>query len=179
MLSLYTDGASHAKGGMPGGYASVLVEDESRVILARYGGRYSTTNNAMELKAIWEGLWAISLNYEGYYCGMTTVFDEDTVQKLRYGKFEIVSDSQYALSMTNGSWTPSLDEKGVPKNGILINGIKKLLQSECFSNVEPRYRWVPGHQGNKWNELCDSYAKKGKEESKESGQDFDRSMFGP
>lgn len=59
----------------------------------------------------------------------------------------IISDSQYALNSISGKWNPA-------KNKELILNIRELLEE--FSQVG--FRWVRGHNGNKWNERADALA---------------------
>ena len=59
----------------------------------------------------------------------------------------IISASQYALNCLNGKWNPK-------KNIELINDIKKSIKS--FKSVS--FKWVKGHNGNRYNERADSLA---------------------
>lgn len=140
MISIYSDGASSAKGGKPGGWAFVIVRDEAEVLACGYGGNPNTTNNVMELTGAIEGLKkAIGL----YAAGL--IKPEEP--------WELVSDSQYVLGMASGEWHPT-------KNVELANEIAKLAKS-----LNVRIRWVPGHSGIVWNERCDSLAGRGKAEA--------------
>lgn len=67
------------------------------------------------------------------------------------GDIILVSDSQYVLNMAMGLWTPT-------KNLELIEELQTLAKYLKITT-----RWVKGHNGNKWNELCDALAKNGKE----------------
>lgn len=165
MISVYCDGSSSAKGGKPGGWAWVIVMNQGspneKVLGAGYGGEVVATNNTMELRAAIEGITALK---ELYSRGLREREGEASWDA------ELVSDSQYALNMANGGWTPSRDADGNVKNGDLIlqlqSGAMKWLSRDPEDPRRPRTRWVPGHTGDTWNERCDSLAKKGKEEAK-------------
>lgn len=59
----------------------------------------------------------------------------------------VISDSQYAINSLNGKWKPK-------KNQDLINAIKLLIKD--FESVN--FKWVRGHNGNKFNERADELA---------------------
>jgi ribonuclease HI len=64
---------------------------------------------------------------------------------------EVVSDSQYVLGM--------IEEKSVPnKNLELIHWLLHLK-----THIKVKTKWVRGHSGDKYNEIADKLAKKGKE----------------
>jgi ribonuclease HI len=128
VISVYADGSSHAKGGKPGGWAFVVTRGEEPLV-AGSGAYPSTTNNVMELMAATQGLGAV----------------------LRHGwqvseSVELVSDSQYALGIANGTYTPT-------KNLELAQFLRRLSLVTGAST-----RWVRGHTGDTWNERCDSLA---------------------
>lgn len=66
---------------------------------------------------------------------------------------ELVSDSQYALGMASGAWNPSTN----------FAEVERLVQ--LTKETKARTRWVPGHDGVEFNEICDQLAKRGRIES--------------
>jgi ribonuclease HI len=64
-----------------------------------------------------------------------------------------VSDSKVALGFADGSFSPS-------KNKDIAEELRNLAVS-----TGTKTRWVPGHSGDRWNEVCDRLAKKGKLEN--------------
>lgn len=130
MKILYCDGSSSGKSGKPGGWAYLALEDD-KVIAKEFGGRASTTNNVMELFAMLAGV-----NF--------------MVNELHENEFTIVSDSQYALGIANGTYIPK-------KNLDLARALRK-----ACSSCKIKYEWVKGHSGNKFNEQVDILAKLGK-----------------
>lgn len=90
MLSIYCDGSCHARGGLPGGWAFILVRKDLAIV-TRAGGEKKATNNQMELRAALLGLRevvALGLQAEGV---------------------ELVSDSRFTLDIANGSYLPKKD----------------------------------------------------------------------
>lgn len=140
-LSLYTDGASHARGNLPGGWAWVLV-NQVGPLKCGSGGLEATTNNVMEVTAILEGLRFV-LRYN------TQPFSHLT-------HLDVVSDSQYALGVSSGRFQAS-------KNVELVNDVRAaaaaLRRRDCAIN----WHWVRGHNGNAWNERVDRLAGQAKQ----------------
>ena len=58
----------------------------------------------------------------------------------------VYSDSRYAIGVLSGRYNAKA-------NTDLVYEYKKMVRTRGFK-VE--YRWVRGHNGNKWNELCDT-----------------------
>ena len=87
MLSIFCDGSSHSRGGLPGGWAFILVE-EDQALVTRSGGEKSTTNNRMELRAALLGL-------------------REVISRGGAGEVELVSDSRFTLDIANGSYLPT------------------------------------------------------------------------
>ena len=131
---IYTDGSCRANGN--GGLGVVWLKDGKKVLEFSKGFK-ETTNNQMELFAIYIGLKAIAKPIDS---------------------LEIVSDSEYALGcIFNLKWNPKKNQK-------LIARIKKQLEVTQKLVKEPiKYRHVYGHQkeGNGdmiWNNYCDKLA---------------------
>lgn len=136
MISVYADGSSNGRSNSPGGFGWVVLKDGAPVF-AGYGKSTSTTNNRMEAQGMLEGLRAVEA--AGLYTGAELV--------------ELVSDSQWVLGCANGSMNAT-------KNLDIIEPLKELT-----AKLRARTRWVRGHQGEVWNERCDSLANKGKREA--------------
>lgn len=157
MISIYTDGSSHARGGLPGGWAFVIVRDGFPVV-ANFGGDPSTTNNRMELTGAIKGLETLD----------ALIREHALLDQPPFGQVvELVSDSQYTLGMASGAMSPSMGPDGVRKNGDLVDRIRELADRLLTkgSDGKPRTRWVRGHDGDTYNERCDSLAKRGKKEN--------------
>lgn len=131
---IYTDGSCRANGN--GGLGVIWLKDGKKVLEFSKGFK-NTTNNQMELFAIFIGIKAITKPIDS---------------------LEIVSDSEYALGcIFNEKWNPKKNQK-------LIARIKKQLEVTQKLVKEPiKYRHVYGHQkeGNEdiiWNNYCDKLA---------------------
>jgi len=133
MISVYSDGSSTGRNNKPGGYGFVVVE-EGVVLTWSFGGSARTTNNLMEM--------------EGAIRGLEAVLAMGLVQPWK--AIELVSDSKYTLGMASGSYSPT-------KN---LDSVARLRDAAVKTGC--RLRWVHGHRGDTYNEMCDRLAKLGK-----------------
>ena len=131
---IYTDGSCRANGN--GGLGVVWLKNGKKVLEFSKGCK-NTTNNQMELFAIFIGIKAITKPIDS---------------------LEIVSDSEYALGcIFNPKWNPKKNQK-------LIARIKKQLEvTQKLVKESIKYRHVYGHQkeGNEdiiWNNYVDKLA---------------------
>jgi ribonuclease HI len=88
MLSVYCDGAAHAKQGWPGGWAFVVLR-AGEVLCTQTGAAARTSNNLMELEAALRGVQAVLA--AGWHLGAAV---------------ELVSDSKVALDAAAGLGAP-------------------------------------------------------------------------
>lgn len=140
MYKLYTDGSSHAKGGLPGGWAWLLVDPATEIVYgANNGSDDSTSNNRMELTAAIEGL--------AYALATLKAGDEVT----------LVCDSEYVLGCAFSGYSPS-------KNLDLIARLTGLVKALFHARISLTGKWVKGHSGEEWNETVDNMATTAKRE---------------
>lgn len=138
---IYTDGGCHGNPG-PGGWACVVIADGEARQLS--GGDKLTTNNKMELTA--------AINALSVVCN---------TERLRSCPVELHIDSQY---VKNGitSWINSWKKKGwltADKKPVKNRDLwEKLDHLNSSLNVE--WKWVKGHAGVEYNELCDQLCQK-------------------
>lgn len=135
-VTIYTDGSSRGNPG-PGGYGTVLIFGKHQKRLSQ--GYLHTTNNRMEIRAALAGLQALKEPCE------VTIF----------------SDSQYLVNAMSKGWVQGWKKNGwakKKKSDVLKNVDlwKELDKAVTSHRVE--WRWVRGHDGNEYNEICDELA---------------------
>ncbi len=138
-VEMFTDGA--CKGDKSGGWGVLLVCRGVEKEL--YGGKVDTTNNAMELTAVLEGLRALKKPCDVH----------------------LVTDSLYVLKGAT-EWFPNW-----VKNGWKTSGGKQVKNKDLWivldeevGNHDITWDWVQGHTGHEGNERADALANKGVEE---------------
>jgi ribonuclease HI len=138
-VNLYTDGSSRGNPG-PGGYGAILLyNDRIRQIS---GGFRLTTNNRMEILGAVVGLCALRES-----CHVT-----------------VYSDSRYLVDAMTKGWLQKWQRLGWKRKG--QSGRLEPLKNEdlwrlVVDVVQPHqveWKWVRGHSGNHYNELCDQLA---------------------
>lgn len=137
MIEIYTDGACCGNPGR-GGWAWVRVENG--VVVASTSGREEseTTNNRMEVYAALSALWAIS----------------GPAQLVR-----IYSDSRYLVDGAS-RWVSAWKRRGWMTKGrqpVKNRDLWEALDAE-ISRHKIQWHWVKGHNGNRFNEMCDQAA---------------------
>jgi len=140
-LKIYTDGGCSGNPG-PGGWAYVMVKEDA--ILSRdQGGQKDTTNNRMELTAVIQALRALKTMNAGRQnaplCRAAVYTDSQYVQK---------GISQWIAQWKRNSWRTS--GKKPVKNQDLWMELDSLAGEFSID-----WKWVPGHAGVEYNELCD------------------------
>ena len=132
---VFTDGASHPNPG-PGGWGLVWVE-EGEIRAERHGHDDDTTNNRMELTALFHAF---------------ELLPEDA-------QVTVYTDSRLCVD-TLTKWAPGWERngwkrKGDPlKNLDLIKPLLRLVRSHPGCKLE----WIAAHSGYRWNEYADSLA---------------------
>lgn len=138
---IYTDGGCHGNPG-PGGWGIVVIADGVAKQLS--GGEKFTTNNKMELTAAIAALSVVK---------NTPSFA---------GRKVIVNiDSQY---VKNGitTWIHSWKKKGwVTADKKPVKNQELWIQLDSLNaSLDVEWRWVKGHAGVEYNEICDSLCQK-------------------
>lgn len=134
-VEIYTDGACSGNPG-PGGWGAVLIYNGVEKQLS--GSEKETTNNRMELSAVITALKALKEP-----CKVT-----------------LTTDSKYVCDAINKGWLNSWEKnswKKADKKPVLnIDLWQELLPLLDKHRVE--FIWVKGHNGHKYNEICDKLA---------------------
>lgn len=134
-IEIYTDGACTGNPGK-GGYGAVLIYNGTEKQISK--GFKNTTNNRMELLACIDALKMLKEP-----CNVS-----------------LYSDSKYLTDAINKGWL-----SGWIKNGWKKADKKKVLNvdlwielMELLKKHTVTFIWVKGHNGNKYNEICDRLA---------------------
>lgn len=134
-INIYTDGACSGNPG-PGGWGAVLVYNKHEKQIS--GADKSTTNNRMELTAVIKAL---------------EMLKEPCIVKL-------TTDSKYVCDAINKEWVFSWKRnnwrKADKKPALNVDLWEQLLPLLEKHKVE--FIWVKGHNGHKYNEICDKLA---------------------
>lgn len=136
-IEIYTDGACSGNPG-PGGWGAVLVYNGKEKELS--GSEKNTTNNRMELTAV-----IMALNALNQPC-----------------EVKLTTDSKYVCDAVNKGWVYSWEKNGWRKSdkkpALNVDLWKELLS--LLEKHEVEFIWVKGHNGHKYNEICDALAVK-------------------
>jgi ribonuclease HI len=146
MINIYTDGGCSGNPG-PGGWGYVILSGDDETGRSS-GSEKHTTNNKMELTAVIAALRNLKkMNHTGNPGGetVTVIYTDST-----YVKKGI---TEWIAKWVKNGWKTS-DKKDV-KNRELWISLKELSDS-----INPQWKWVKGHSGNKWNEECDALVRK-------------------
>ena len=134
-VEIYTDGACSGNPG-PGGWGAVLVYNGKEKQLS--GSDEKTTNNRMELSAV-----IVALKSLKEPCNVT-----------------LTTDSKYVCDAINMGWLTSWQ-----KNNWKKSDKKPVLNIDLWQELLPlldthkvKFIWVKGHNGHKYNEICDKLA---------------------
>ena len=148
IISVYTDGACSNNPGGPGGWAATINYEDRYDVIS--GHELSTTNNRMELTAVVEVLRYL-------------------VAK-GYTKIIVHSDSAYVVNGVNKGWIFDWAKKGWKTNRgtDLANAElwEEIYRIYALENVKIKFKKVPGHAGDTFNEIADTEAKKEVEHAK-------------
>lgn len=136
-IEIYTDGACSGNPG-PGGWGAVLVYNGKEKEIS--GSEKETTNNRMELTAV-----IMALNALNQPC-----------------EVKLTTDSKYVCDTINKGWVYSWRKNGWKKSdkkpALNVDLWKELLS--LLEKHEVEFIWVKGHNGHKYNEICDALAVK-------------------
>ena len=136
MIKVYTDGGCNNTTNKIGAYANVIIQDD-KIIAQNTQAFENTTNNVMEMRALLSALQYLVKNH------------------LNNEQIEIFADSQYVINgltqWVNG-WKKSNWKNNTVANKLLWIQLDNFYNK--FSNIH--FTWVKGHNGNQYNELCDS-----------------------
>jgi ribonuclease HI len=132
-VTIYTDGGCDPNPGV-GGWAAVLLHGGTTRELS--GGEDATTNNRMELTAAIRALEALK----------------------QPCKVEIYTDSQYVQRGIT-EWIAGWKRKGWRRRGGAVKNVDLWQALDALAGEHKvTWKWVRGHDGNHYNEICDELA---------------------
>lgn len=134
-VTIYTDGACSGNPG-PGGWGAILMYNETSKEIS--GSNKDTTNNIMEITAVWEALKLLKEECE----------------------VKVYSDSAYVVNAFNQGWIYNWKKnnwktasKDPVKNKELWEELYNLVQKHKVEFIK-----VKGHSDNEYNNRCDFLA---------------------
>ena len=136
---IFTDGSSRGNPG-PGGYGTIVCDEENGTVTEIGGYEKNTTNNRMELRATIEALSYLK-------------------KKKVEGSIEIFSDSKYViLGITQWieNWMKN-NWKNANKKKVLNQDLWEALYA-LTQEFKPKWSYVKGHNGHERNERADEIA---------------------
>ena len=141
-ILIYTDGGCSGNPG-PGGWGYLILDasapEESALLEKRLGGEIETTNNRMELMAVIAALSALEKRFTSSPKSLIVYTDSQYVQK---------GMTLWLTGWKRNGWRTA--SKSPVKNKDLW------LELDALSErLKPEFRWVKGHSGDKYNEICD------------------------
>lgn len=139
-IEIYTDGSRVKTLGAGGFCACMLWGGNAKLI---YGGELETTNNRMEMMAIIHGLEHAIEVIDGRVGHKVTVYSDSM--------YCIDGSTKWMIGWKKKNW--KIKEGDDVKNKDLWLWIDDLLKK-----VNVKFLWVPGHSGNRFNEMVDKFA---------------------
>lgn len=134
MIEIYTDGSCDIRSRV-GGWAYVLVEDETLIKDKKRGKELNTTNNRMELLAAIKAL-------EDFSDQEITIF----------------SDSKYLVNGMN-NWVKSWQRINWTRRKEIKNTDLWKYLVQLTKGRKIKWLWIEGHSGNIFNEIADELAR--------------------
>ena len=140
VVEIYSDGACRGNPGIGGWGVLIRYKDAEKKL---YGGEFTTTNNRMELKAVIEGLSALT----------------------KPCKVKITTDSKYVMTGAT-EWLENWKKRSWKTAGKkqVLNVDLWMQLDKLINQHELEWSWVKGHSGHIENEMADQLANKGIDE---------------
>jgi ribonuclease HI len=137
-VTIYTDGAAKGNPGRAGWGAIFLVNDK---VIEIGGGIEHATNNQMELTAPIEALKHLKNKFSNI----------KHIEIVSDSKYVILGITEWIFNWQKNNWCNST------KKSILNKELWEKLY-ELTKELKPKWTYVKGHNGDKWNERADIIA---------------------
>ena len=152
-VTIYTDGSCINNPG-PGGWAAIIIDQETKTRTEIKGGYQKTTNNRMEMTSVIMALEALS----------------------EPALINLYSDSAYVCNAFKKGWLASW-----VKNNWIKSDRKPVKNVDLWKKIQEKmtphkvtFHWVKGHAGHPENERCDQLAQT---EAKKRGLPIDQGFM--
>ena len=135
-VDVYTDGGCMIPYDCIGGWAFVIVSAGGQ-ISSSSGSDWATTNNRMEMTAVIKAL--------------------EMLKDMDLSRARIHMDSQYVQKGLTEWFRGWMLSDGRLKDGLKNRDLwERLFALRDGMPFPVEYKWIRGHNGDRWNELCDS-----------------------
>lgn len=140
---MYTDGAARGNPGKAGWGTAILLGDK----VFEIGGRKDhATNNQMELMSVIEGLKYLKKKLKNTQA--TPVYE---LEIFADSKYVILGATEWIHNWLKNNWRNAAGKPVLNKE--LWEDLHKLTQE-----FKPKWQYVKGHSGDKWNDRVDEIA---------------------
>ena len=137
-VTIYTDGAAKGNPGKAGWGVIFLVNDK---VIEIGGGVEYATNNQMELTAPIEALKHLKNKFSNI----------ENIEIVSDSKYVILGITEWIFNWQKNNW------RNANKKSILNRELWEELY-ELTEEFKPKWTYVKGHSGDKWNERADIIA---------------------
>jgi len=137
-VTIYTDGAAKGNPGRAGWGAIFLVNDR---VIEIGGGTEHATNNQMELTGPIEALKYLKNKFSNI----------EHVEIISDSKYVILGITEWIFNWQKNNW------RNAAKKPVLNKELWEELY-ELTQELKPKWSYVKGHNGDKWNERADVIA---------------------
>jgi len=137
-VTIYTDGAAKGNPGRAGWGAIFLVNDK---VIEIGGGAEHATNNQMELTGPIEALKRLKNKFSNI----------EHVEIVSDSKYVILGITEWIFNWQKNNW------RNAAKKPVLNKELWEELY-ELTQELKPKWSYVKGHNGDKWNERADVIA---------------------
>ena len=125
-----------------GSWAYVLKEGDNTFCRSGLLGRTNDTQSSINRCEMWAVIAAL-----------TKLSEQDYV---RYRTIVVFSDSEYSVKTFRGDWIL----KAHTKNRDMIKQCAGIVEKLKAQGTNVVFKWIPGHSGNRFNDMADELAGK-------------------
>lgn len=158
-LHIYTDGSCMPNPGPGGwGWVSYMDDEEEKY---DFGGEINSTNNIMELKALYYALKYHPVGGQYHFHSDSQYVVKGFVKNVRGETLSAGKYTGWMRGWIDGGW------KRPSKNVALWKSLDKLIQHHLKNGSQLKLGWVKAHNKNPKNDRADQLANLGREKYKD------------